>query len=472
MTMLLTPCQAAVEFDGVNDSISVNHNLIQNLTVSGHTVSIWVKINSGTGTVRDLISKDGEAAGTREWLITASSSNNFRAHVWSNTDSSVFIDSLLTITNGIWYHVAQTWDGINLILYINGVEDIRVPAAIIGKNTTQPIRIGGGAQLGSTQYHSPCSIDDARIYNRPLTATEINALYNSRSKRPSGSLSNGLVAHYEMDDDAIGEVTAQAKDSSGNLNHGQFFGFDNIVSNGFSNDIPAQIGTGTSLKFDGNNDFVEADVDFSGTDAITTSFWFNKPGSSGIKAILELSSNFNSNNDGFVFSVDETGGPCTGYGVTIGLRGNAGYNLACRSAAAPLNQWHHYLGIFDKGASAANETQLYIDGVLQIVDRPVGFSNENTNNFANDTLYFMSRGGVGLFNRGLLDDVRVYDKALSQTEINYLYNGSGMDPGTSNLQALWTFDDDSAVKDSSGNDNHGVGRGGDSLKYTEGILRR
>ena len=84
----------------------------------------------------------------------------------------------------------------------------------------------------------------------------------------------------------------------------------------------------------------------------------------------------------------------------------------------------------------------------------------------------MSRAGTSFFQNGTLDDIRIYNRLLTASEISFLYNGSGLDPGTSNLQALWTFDDDSALKDSSGNNNHGVGIGGNSLKYTDGVLKR
>jgi len=86
----------------------------------------------------------------------------------------------------------------------------------------------------------------------------------------------------------------------------------------------------------------------------------------------------------------------------------------------------------------------------------------------------------------------MYSKALSLTEVGYLYDADGDNPGTATLEAHWTFDGD--LRDQTSNDNDGTFYGGfdnitvglsddvsmatihavaveDSLGLSDGILR-
>ena len=67
------------------------------------------------------------------------------------------------------------------------------------------------------------------------------------------------------------------------------------------------------------------------------------------------------------------------------------------------------------------EGKLYIDGVFQ-TPLTTTASDNNSTNFGNTTLYFMSEGGSAAFTKGQLDDVRIYNRALTAGEILRLYN--------------------------------------------------
>jgi hypothetical protein len=85
-----------------------------------------------------------------------------------------------TYNNGIWHQAVGVWDGSNLYIYIDG--SLINSVAFSGSITTNADNV----QLGrSTTISFPSSdqflglIDDVRIYNSALSATEIQALYNS-----------------------------------------------------------------------------------------------------------------------------------------------------------------------------------------------------------------------------------------------------------------------------------------------------
>ena len=77
-----------------------------------------------------------------------------------------------------WYHVVGTADGVEVRIYIDGVaQGTATPYTGVIDKDTEPVWIGTDSTGG---IHGPFngSIDDVRVYNRALSATEITQLYN------------------------------------------------------------------------------------------------------------------------------------------------------------------------------------------------------------------------------------------------------------------------------------------------------
>jgi hypothetical protein len=453
MTIVLTPCQAAIEFDGIDDYITITKPSALVNQISVCLWAQWITIGTTISTIQVLVDNNHSNGPNRGFIIQ--DRPDLSGHLtFSTNPSTPGVQSTIIVGDGTLHHICGCNDGTNSILYIDGNLNASTPE--IPNNNYQP-NVSFGHWLGGSRYLNG-KLDNVRIYNRALSAVEVEALYKSGKKRVSGSLANGLVAHYEMDDDAIGEITAQAKDSSGNLNHGQFIGFDNLTT-ALSNDVPAQIETGHSLEFDGVNSYIEVagpssgPINNIGTGDFTLSLWATNKATTNYQ---EMIGNWGSN--GLFLGRDSTAGQLHAY------VGDANAHVADINYTIPSdNSWHFYTLKRTSG-----NCEVYVDGIIQ-----------GTNFNAPGTLATTvatrigSRGdSVTEVWNGNIDDARIYNRALTASEISFLYNGSGLDPGTSNLQALWTFDEDSALKDSSGNNNHGFGVGGDSLKYTEGVLRR
>src|SRR5208337_341975 len=65
--------------------------------------------------------------------------------------------------------------------------------------------------------------------------------------------------------------------------------------------------------------------------------------------------------------------------------------------------------------------KFYLDGVLQTANRSLSAAT-NTNNFGNNPIYIFSRAGTTEFTSGTIDDLRVYDSALTGQQIQQIYN--------------------------------------------------
>jgi hypothetical protein len=168
----------AAGFDGVDDYISMG-DVATFAGLDAITVSIWIKTSGSSGETQFF--NKSACAGASEFELfygwpTANGSPNFNlelsgsADVWTGQGS-------YAVNDGQWHMITGTWsDGSNLRLYIDGELEVNGP---VGNGTIldriHPLSIGAC----SNNYHFEGQLDDARIYNRALSASEINALYHA-----------------------------------------------------------------------------------------------------------------------------------------------------------------------------------------------------------------------------------------------------------------------------------------------------
>ena len=153
---------------------------------------------------------------------------------------------------------------------------------------------------------------------------------------------------------------------------------------------------------------------------ITVEFWLNWDAFGDDDSLaMEFTNNFNQNGGGFLIdpNAPQQGGS---FGVALGMSGSRNNAFFARPSAGA---WHHYAFVFDTTAPAATQITPYVDG--KAVTYTKMDSGTGAGNFANSVLNFMSRGGLGLFGRGALDEVAIYDRALSPASIAEHYASFG-----------------------------------------------
>ena len=147
----------------------------------------------------------------------------------------------------------------------------------------------------------------------------------------------------------------------------------------------------------------------------------NLPASSVWSVSFWMKNNFNSvvtvfggefgvnNSQTFNFVMNDAG---VNYYITIK---GSGFNRWRTSDNLKDNIWHHYVFILDRTKLANEEIQVYIDGVKK---NTIQFSSSNSSgNFVSSRIIF----GQQLWT-GSLDDIKLYNRPLTQTEITNLYN--------------------------------------------------
>src|SRR5271157_5597841 len=162
-------------------------------------------------------------------------------------------------------------------------------------------------------------------------------------------------------------------------------------------------------------------INLSGAKAVTVALWANRTYSTvGGHALFEATTNYANSTTGFGFFPDDA----TCNGIQAALRGNLGYVANCYSQPSS-GVWHHLAAVLDKSQTGGDEVKFYVDGVLQTANRSLHAST-NTNNFGNNPIYLFSRAGTTEFTSGMIDDLRIYNSALTAEQIQQIYDSAGL----------------------------------------------
>jgi glucose/arabinose dehydrogenase len=159
----------ALVFDGVNDSVLVNDAVSLDLT-SALTIEGWTNPRSLKGGWRALAVKEGSGAIVYGVYANASANRALARIVVNGVTYDARSGGSLPLN--AWSHLAATYNGAALRLYVNGTE---VASRSVSGNmaaSTGPMRIGGNG-LASEWFDG--TIDEVRVYNRALTPAEIQA---------------------------------------------------------------------------------------------------------------------------------------------------------------------------------------------------------------------------------------------------------------------------------------------------------
>jgi hypothetical protein len=161
----------ALSFDGTDDVVTVAGAAPLDL-VSGMTLEAWVR-PSVLGAVQSVVTKD--VPGSFSYTLLANTgADRPSANVFTTSALAAEGPAALALTT--WTHLAQTWDGTTLKLYVDGAEVASRPAAGSPSVNNGQLKIGGTSVAG--QFFSGL-IDEVRVFDRPRTPAEIAADMNA-----------------------------------------------------------------------------------------------------------------------------------------------------------------------------------------------------------------------------------------------------------------------------------------------------
>ena len=161
----------ALSFDGVDDYFDLgNSDLLKNK--SNLTTSLWLWTNETRSGNMELICLNLVYTTT---IYTNNSKNHFNSGNGSNWYGGFETQGSISLSK--WEHLATTLDSSGIKIFINGILDTTKSNNSIGASnykTTFGAKDSGGSVVNCYKG----LIDDVRIYDRTLSAAEVQALYN------------------------------------------------------------------------------------------------------------------------------------------------------------------------------------------------------------------------------------------------------------------------------------------------------
>ena len=158
---------SALSFNGSSSRVRVPDAPSLDLT-SAVTLEAWVYPAAAQSDWRAVVQKEADS-----YLLSASSFGTLRPATGVTVGGSVpnaFGPNALPV--GVWSHLAMTYDGATLRLYVNGVQVASTPVTGAITSTGNPLWIGGNSPYG--EYFNG-RIDEVRVYRAALSQAEIQA---------------------------------------------------------------------------------------------------------------------------------------------------------------------------------------------------------------------------------------------------------------------------------------------------------
>lgn len=142
------------------------------------TVEAWINQDRQLGTYDPVLSTAGcslefHGTGVPSFWINLNDGSGWKG-VWPG---------LAMVPTRAWTHVAGTYDGLTLRIYVNGLEVASTPASGQMVASTNDLLIGGKVAIPDRMFTG--MIDEACLYDRALSAGEILAIYASGGKQPN-----------------------------------------------------------------------------------------------------------------------------------------------------------------------------------------------------------------------------------------------------------------------------------------------
>ena len=411
----------ALQFD--TNYISVNPDTIYNLT-QAVTLEAWVNCPEWQGGAPMFIAKGINEA----YFLGYEGFPEIRIFGTRNAAGTTLLQP------NTWYHIAGTYDGTDLKLYVNGVLEGSLYAPGEIPITLSPLIIGAGSNSNtSISNYFVGIIDEVRIWSVARTQEEIQSkmcvslagnedgligywqfdegsgttTFDKSPRHNNGTLidgpnwilstapivSNSLIAYYPFN--------GNANDESGNTHHGLITGGVTLATDRFGR-------ADSAYGFDGATGYISASslaINTAAEEHNTVSFWMKWNGREG-----DMPFSFMPYYD-LYFNYSQ-------FGFNTGSADNLGTNSTELSG-----RWVHVVASFVNGTPNETTCKLYIDCAQQTLTQISGVANTAAS--ANIVIGNWNPQGEPHWFSGVLDDFRIFNRELSQVEVNSLYHEGG-----------------------------------------------
>ncbi len=400
-----------LNFDGSSDYVDMGNPSTLLPTSNVLTIAAWVKPgNTGAGNGY-IVSKENATA---DYFMRQQGTGGAVRCSFEGVNAG---DSpAATLVNGEWAFIVCVFDGSNNIVYKNGVS-VLSGAAVTSTLSDNGDSVNIGRKGDGTAFFTG-GIDEVRIYNRALTATEVRRIYDygliKMNSSKNNLITNGLIGYWTFNGaDMTDTIVTDISSSNNSLD----------IANG---PVMTMGKVGQSLNFDAVDDTVSCtDANCGGTSGgkldmgtrdWTVSAWIKpKSGATSCNISGRVASKIGD---------DETQGWFIGIANSYicGSLRNGGVDIfsTLDGTQVTLNEWNHIAIVFDRDGNMTRYLNGVQTGTQDNISSYNGVSIDHPLNFCIGG----RDGGAGCIERlfdGSIDEVRIYDRVLTVGEIKQLY---------------------------------------------------
>lgn len=362
-------------------------------TTRNFTVAAWARLTATDGDAT-LITQEGSATGAFALQYVKADDRWALTMTEADADSAPAVRALSSAAPrvGEWTHLVGVYDAAagRITLYVNGRRE-GTAAVITTWNATGPLTIGRGKVAGAASDNWPGDVDEVRVYDRALFADEVADLVHSAAT---------LVGHWKLDE----ESGTTAADSSGRATAATLSGAASWTYGWLDG----------ALALDGVDGHAQTGGPVADTrNSFTVTAWtqLDHLPTADTTAVAQAGDRA----AGFQLGFDQEQGRWV-FGMATADT-DAASVVRTRSDAIPTPlEWTHLAGVYD---ALAGQLRIYVNGRLAsstVVDHVSTWN-------ATGPLQLGRTKAEGAFTGywpGAVDDVRVYDSALSAEQIAQL----------------------------------------------------
>jgi Concanavalin A-like lectin/glucanases superfamily/Secretion system C-terminal sorting domain len=164
------------------------------------TVGFWIRVDSTNLADAEAYVIDFGHWDQR-WKISLP---QHRKIVWTTNSKNALSNNFITdmdsgdgndLVKGIWWHVTMVHDGVSNIVYVNGVETKKVATTGKLNSTARVLNFGSNPVEGGQYFFG--ALDNVKIYNKAMTAAEINKLFKTGTTPVDEQASAALLASVQ-----------------------------------------------------------------------------------------------------------------------------------------------------------------------------------------------------------------------------------------------------------------------------------
>ena len=404
---------SALLFDGSDDYVEIDGQII---TDYPFTMSTWIKAEFAWA---DQVIFDGadSSFSNSYYGIYVSYGEGGRVGIGARNPATQTVFGETVVTDGEWHHVVGVFaSATDRRLYVDGVSEANDTTSVSYSTDVDKWTIGRWGDSTPKSYFKGV-IDEVSLYGTALSAEEVGELYNETKPKEGG-----VVSLWHLDEDSGATAYDSADGNDGTISGATWCA-------GVSE---------SALLFNGIDDYVRVpeSENLTGMDELTIEVWVN---------LDELGGDYRDvvgKDSQYKLRLSPSG---EAYKLSGVLYLDGGYNSITADSVDNIDttgEWYYLVFTYN-----GSHTGLYINGELKKTAEAEGSVQPNSN-----YLIIGGKPSVEHTVGGIVDEVAIYDTALSSTEIKARYDA--MKPAEGSV-SLWHLDENGgtiAYDSADGND--------------------